>query len=37
VTGARATDKLMRANPYTSLAITFTLGLMIGARWLRKK
>lgn len=35
--GARATDKMVRANPYPSLAIMFALGLFAGARWLRKR
>ena len=35
--GARATDKMLRANPYPSLAIMFALGLFAGARWIRRK
>ncbi|HHY85351.1 MAG TPA: hypothetical protein GYA07_07425 [Verrucomicrobia bacterium] len=32
-TGARATDRLLRRNLYTSLAITFVAGLWVGARF----
>ncbi|HLP75552.1 MAG TPA: hypothetical protein VK327_01430 [Candidatus Paceibacterota bacterium] len=35
--GARATDKLLRAHPYTALGIIFGLGLFAGAVWLRKR
>jgi ElaB/YqjD/DUF883 family membrane-anchored ribosome-binding protein len=35
--GARATDKMLRKHPYSSLAITFAAGLLIGATLLRRK
>ena len=35
--GAKATDKIVRTNPYASLAVTFGLGLILGARLLRKR
>jgi ElaB/YqjD/DUF883 family membrane-anchored ribosome-binding protein len=37
MSGACATDRLLRANPYSSLAITFALGLIVGGKWLRKR
>lgn len=37
VSGARATDKIVRANPYASLAVMFGLGLFIGCRVLRRR
>jgi ElaB/YqjD/DUF883 family membrane-anchored ribosome-binding protein len=35
--GARATDKLLRKNLYSSLLVTFGLGLFFGATLLRRK
>jgi ElaB/YqjD/DUF883 family membrane-anchored ribosome-binding protein len=35
-TGARATDRFLRNNLYTSLAVTFVAGLWLGARFLRR-
>jgi ElaB/YqjD/DUF883 family membrane-anchored ribosome-binding protein len=35
--GAKATDKIVRTNPYASLAVIFGLGLFLGARLLRKR
>jgi Uncharacterized conserved protein len=37
VTGARATDRLVRANPYKSLALVFAAGFLAGAFFLRRK
>ena len=36
VAGARATDKLVRDNPYQSLGISFALGLLLGVVVTRK-
>lgn len=35
--GAQATDKWLRKYPYSSLALTFAVGLLIGARACRRK
>ena len=37
VLGARATDKLVRANPYSSLAVFFVAGLVVGGALLRRR
>jgi ElaB/YqjD/DUF883 family membrane-anchored ribosome-binding protein len=34
--GARATDRMLRAHPYSSLAILFAAGLIVGASIRRK-
>jgi ElaB/YqjD/DUF883 family membrane-anchored ribosome-binding protein len=36
IAGAHATDKLLRKHPYSSLAVIFGLGFLIGARMCRK-
>lgn len=35
--GARATDKYLRAHPYSTLAAVFAIGLLIGTRWNSRK
>lgn len=35
--GARATDKLLRDNLYSSLIVTFGLGLLLGAKFFGRK
>ncbi len=35
--GAQATDKALRAHPYCALGVVFGLGLVIGAKLLRKR
>ncbi|MBC8096162.1 MAG: hypothetical protein H7Y43_10145 [Akkermansiaceae bacterium] len=35
--GAYATDRAVRSHPYSALAIVFGLGLLVGARLLRKR
>ncbi|MGN6553491.1 MAG: hypothetical protein ACTHLW_07190 [Verrucomicrobiota bacterium] len=37
MSGARATDKLLRARPYSFLAVTFAAGLLVGATWFRRR
>jgi ElaB/YqjD/DUF883 family membrane-anchored ribosome-binding protein len=34
--GARVTDKLVRQNPYWSLAAVFAAGVFVGAKFFRK-
>jgi ElaB/YqjD/DUF883 family membrane-anchored ribosome-binding protein len=37
VAGAKATDKYLRAHPYTTFAAVFAIGLLIGTRWSSRK
>jgi ElaB/YqjD/DUF883 family membrane-anchored ribosome-binding protein len=37
IAGARATDKLLREHPYWSLAAVFSLGLVLGATFCRRR
>src|SRR5436309_507448 len=37
VTGARATDKWLRENPYSAIGLAFGLGLLAGAVVTRKR
>jgi ElaB/YqjD/DUF883 family membrane-anchored ribosome-binding protein len=37
LSGAQATDRMLRANPYTGFGMAFAAGLLIGAVFCRKR
>ena len=37
VAGARATDRVLRRHPYTSMLLLFGVGLLVGAKIFRRK
>src|SRR5690242_15651432 len=37
IASAQATDRFLRRHPYASLGTVFALGLLLGARFLRRK